>query len=81
MRAIIFGSIGTLVETSDLQRRAFNAAFAEAGLAWVWDEAPYRAMLAAFDRPAALFAALFAALAGAQAARIEGTAGISTSSA
>ncbi|MEO1677411.1 MAG: HAD-IA family hydrolase [Pseudomonadota bacterium] len=43
--AVLFGSIGTLVETSDLQRRAFNAAFHEAGLPWDWDSTTYRAML------------------------------------
>jgi HAD superfamily hydrolase (TIGR01509 family) len=43
--AILFGSIGTLVETSEIQRHAFNAAFAEAGLEWVWDQDTYRAML------------------------------------
>ena len=32
MKAILFGSIGTLIETSDLQREAFNQAFKEAGL-------------------------------------------------
>lgn len=44
-RAILFGSIGTLVETSELQRSAFNAAFVEMGLDWVWDEDTYRTML------------------------------------
>ncbi|MFT7179418.1 MAG: phosphoglycolate phosphatase-like HAD superfamily hydrolase, partial [Oceanospirillaceae bacterium] len=37
-KAILFGSIGTLVETSELQRRAFNQAFSEAGLDWNWSE-------------------------------------------
>ena len=44
-RAVLFGSIGTLVETSDIQRRAFNAAFLEAGVPWHWSEAEYRDML------------------------------------
>lgn len=44
-RAILFGSIGTLAETSSIQRDAFNASFAEAGLDWVWDAATYDAML------------------------------------
>ena len=44
-RAVLFGSIGTLAETSDLQRRAFNAAFAEAGLPWLWDDEVYRRLL------------------------------------
>ena len=42
----MLGSIGTVVETSDLQREAFNAAFAEAGLDWHWGPADYAAMLA-----------------------------------
>ena len=29
MQAIFFGSIGTLVETSEIQRKAFNTAFKE----------------------------------------------------
>ena len=44
-KAIIFGSIGTLAETSEMQRAAFNAAFEEAGLDWHWDREAYRAML------------------------------------
>jgi phosphoglycolate phosphatase-like HAD superfamily hydrolase len=35
-KAVIFGAIGTIAETSDMQRQAFNAAFADAGLDWVW---------------------------------------------
>lgn len=45
MQAVIFGSIGTLAETSDLQRAAFNAAFAEQGLDWHWDLSSYRRLL------------------------------------
>jgi len=45
-KAVLFGSIGALVETSEIQRRAFNAAFLEAGLAWTWDEATYADLLA-----------------------------------
>lgn len=44
-KAILFGSIGVLAETSELQRQAFNHAFAEAGLDWTWSEADYREML------------------------------------
>ena len=44
-KAILFGSIGTLVETSELQRRAFNQAFAEAGLDWNWNVEDYRRLL------------------------------------
>jgi HAD superfamily hydrolase (TIGR01509 family) len=45
LRAVIFGAIGVIAETSNLQRQAFNAAFAEAGLDWVWDAATYRDLL------------------------------------
>ena len=44
-RSIIFGSIGTLAETSHLQREAFNQAFGEAGLDWHWDESTYFKLL------------------------------------
>ena len=45
MKAILFGSIGTLIETSDLQREAFNQAFKEAGLDWYCDQADYTKLL------------------------------------
>ncbi|MEL6585618.1 MAG: HAD-IA family hydrolase [Pseudomonadota bacterium] len=45
LTALFFGSIGTLAETSDIQRRAFNLAFRTAGLDWVWDRDSYRRML------------------------------------
>ena len=45
-RAILFGSIGTLVETSELQRLAFNQAFSEAGLDWNWSADAYQRLLA-----------------------------------
>lgn len=43
--ALLFGAIGTVAETSDIQRRAFNRAFAEAGLDRQWDEETYRGLL------------------------------------
>ena len=45
MKAIIFGSIGTLVETSDIQRQSFNYAFKEIGLDWYWDKNNYKNLL------------------------------------
>lgn len=42
---LLFGSIGTLVETSDIQRRAYNQAMREAGLGWEWDAETYRDLL------------------------------------
>lgn len=44
-QAILLGSIGTLADTSELQRRAFNDAFAEHGLDWHWARDEYRNML------------------------------------
>ena len=44
-KAILFGSIGTIVETSELQRRSFNQAFSEAGLNWNWTLEEYQKML------------------------------------
>ena len=38
-KAILFGSIGTLIETSDLQRESFNEAFKEACLLYTSDAA------------------------------------------
>lgn len=47
LRALIFDVDGTLAETErDGHRPAFNAAFAEAGLDWHWDEALYGELLA-----------------------------------
>ena len=45
MPAILFGSISTVADTSELQREAFNQAFAEHGLDWRWDRDDYVAML------------------------------------
>lgn len=45
MKALFLGSIGTLSDTSELQREAFNAAFREHGLDWHWDCDAYRDML------------------------------------
>ena len=45
MHAIFFGSIGTLVETSEIQRKSFNAAFEEFGLNWYWNIGNYINMI------------------------------------
>jgi HAD superfamily hydrolase (TIGR01509 family) len=45
MSAIFFGSISTLADTSELQRRAFNEAFAAHGLDWNWSREDYASML------------------------------------
>jgi HAD superfamily hydrolase (TIGR01509 family) len=46
MSAILFGSISTIADTSELQRQAFNQAFAAHGLDWNWNQEDYRSMLA-----------------------------------
>ncbi|GIT90763.1 protein CbbY [Jannaschia pagri] len=44
-KALLFGAIGTLAETSELQRRAFNLAFIAHDLDWVWEPQTYYRML------------------------------------
>jgi hypothetical protein len=45
MPALLFGSISTVADTLELQRQAYNRAFAEHGLDWRWDRDDYVAML------------------------------------
>jgi HAD superfamily hydrolase (TIGR01509 family) len=45
MTTLLFGSIGTLADTSELQREAFNEAFAQHGLDWNWSQEEYRELL------------------------------------
>ena len=45
MSALLFGSISTVADTSELQREAFNEAFAQHGLDWQWDHDDYVEML------------------------------------
>ncbi len=45
LRALIFDVDGTLAETEELHRLAFNAAFEAAQLAWVWDVPLYTSLL------------------------------------
>ncbi len=45
MPALLLGSISTIVDTSELQRAAFNDAFAAHGLDWRWEQDEYRALL------------------------------------
>ncbi len=42
---LMFGSIGAVVESSDIQRRAYNDAMREAGLTWEWDRDTYTDLL------------------------------------
>ena len=51
MSAILFGSISTLVDTSELQRRAFNESFEAYGLDWQWSQVDYAAMLGSNGTP------------------------------
>lgn len=45
MSAIFFGSLGTIADTSELQRQAFNQAFALHDLDWNWSQAEYLTLL------------------------------------
>ncbi len=45
MSAILFGSISTLADTSELQRDAFNRAFEQHGLDWTWEQSDYADLL------------------------------------
>ena len=46
LKALIFDVDGTLADTEEAHRTAFNAAFRDAGLAWHWDADAYTALLA-----------------------------------
>ena len=41
MNAILFGSIGSIVESSEIQRQAFNQAFKQHDLDWNWSAKEY----------------------------------------
>ena len=45
MATIFFGSIGSIVETSEIQRKAFNKAFQKFGLDWYWSVGNYINMI------------------------------------
>jgi HAD superfamily hydrolase (TIGR01509 family) len=45
LRGLIWDVDGTLAETEEAHRKAFNLAFAEAGLDWHWDEQTYARLL------------------------------------
>lgn len=45
LQALIFDVDGTLADTEDAHRAAFNAAFEQAGLGWHWNEALYTRLL------------------------------------
>ena len=44
-KALLFGSIGTIVETSEIQRKSFNSAFKIEGLKWNWTKEIYKNLL------------------------------------
>jgi phosphoglycolate phosphatase-like HAD superfamily hydrolase len=45
LRALIFDVDGTLADTEDLHRQAFNAAFTKHGLGWHWGRRVYSDLL------------------------------------
>jgi HAD superfamily hydrolase (TIGR01509 family) len=46
LQAVLLDVDGTLADTEEVHRQAFNAAFAAAGLDWVWEPALYHELLA-----------------------------------
>mgnify|MGYP007000143996 len=44
-RALLFGSIGSIIETSEIQRKSFNEAFKQYGLDWNWNKREYLSLL------------------------------------
>ncbi|KQP52659.1 HAD-IA family hydrolase [Methylobacterium sp. Leaf108] len=46
LKALIFDVDGTLAETEDLHRQAFNLAFSQMGLDWAWSPRTYADLLA-----------------------------------
>ncbi len=46
MKALFFGSIGSIVETSEIQRQSYNLAFKDLGINWYWNIATYCKLLA-----------------------------------
>ena len=45
LQALLFDVDGTLADTEEVHRQAFNAAFADAGLDWVWSHERYHDLL------------------------------------
>jgi beta-phosphoglucomutase-like phosphatase (HAD superfamily) len=45
LEAIIFDYYGTIADTEELHRQAFNRAFAEFTIPWVWSPALYERLL------------------------------------
>ena len=45
IKAILFGSIGTIIETSEIQRASFNQAFLGKGLDWYWSKETYKKLI------------------------------------
>ena len=45
MKALIFDVDGTLADTEDAHRKAFNDAFAEFNFDWNWDQTLYKKLL------------------------------------
>ena len=68
---LMFGAIGALMETSDIQRRAYNQALKEAGLSWEWSRGVYAELLNQSGGQERLSLLVAATDAGLSAAQIE----------
>lgn len=56
LAALVFDVDGTLADTEELHRRAFNEAFRSFGLGWEWDPQTYRGLLGVSSGPARILA-------------------------
>jgi len=45
LKAVIFDVDGTLAETEEVHREAFNVVFEQSGLGWYWSPELYRELL------------------------------------
>ena len=68
---LMLGAIGALMETSDIQRRAYNQALKEAGLGWEWSRGVYAELLNQSGGQERLSLLVAATGAGLSAAQIE----------
>ena len=53
LAALVFDVDGTLADTEELHRRAYNEAFRGFGLSWEWDPETYQGLLGVSGGPAA----------------------------
>jgi beta-phosphoglucomutase-like phosphatase (HAD superfamily) len=55
LKALIFDVDGTLAETEELHRQAFNEAFSSLGISWTWSQSLYKNFCASLAEKSAFF--------------------------